>query len=43
MDGFAGYRTATADVLPAARVMDPFHVVHLTADKLNLCPCTSVW
>ena len=38
MDGFAGYRTATADALPAARaVMDPFHVVHLAADKLNLC------
>jgi len=38
MDGFAGYRTATADALPAARaVMDPFHVVHLAADKLTLC------
>lgn len=38
MDGFAGYRTATADELPTARaVMDPFHVVHLAADKLNLC------
>ncbi|WP_109559622.1 ISL3 family transposase, partial [Mycolicibacter algericus] len=38
MDGFAGYRTATADVLPAARaVMDPFHVVHLAADKLTGC------
>lgn len=38
MDGFAGYRTATAEALPGARaVMDPFHVVHLAADKLNLC------
>lgn len=38
MDGFAGYRTATAEALPAARaVMDPFHVVHLAADKLTLC------
>lgn len=38
MDGFAGYRTATADALPTARaVMDPFHVVHLAADKLTLC------
>lgn len=38
MDGFAGYRTATAEALPAARaVMDPFHVVHLAADKLTVC------
>lgn len=38
MDGFAGYRAATADALPAARaVMDPFHVVHLAADKLTVC------
>ena len=38
MDGFAGYRTATAEALPAARaVMDPFHVVHLAAEKLTLC------
>lgn len=38
MDGFAGYRTATADALPGARaVMDPFHVVHLVAEKLTLC------
>lgn len=38
MDGFVGYRTATADALPAARaVMDPFHVVHLAADKLTVC------
>ncbi|TXG92202.1 ISL3 family transposase [Rhodococcus rhodnii] len=38
MDGFAGYRTATQEALPAARaVMDPFHVVHLAAEKLTLC------
>ncbi|MGW4482192.1 ISL3 family transposase [Rhodococcus triatomae] len=38
MDGFAGYRTATAEALPAARaVMDPFHVVHLAAEKLTMC------
>lgn len=38
MDGFAGYRTAAAASLPAARaVMDPFHVVHLAADKLTVC------
>ena len=38
MDGFAGYHTATADALPGARaVMDPFHVVHLAAEKLTLC------
>ena len=38
MDGFAGYRTATAEALPTARaVMDPFHVVHLAADKLTAC------
>ena len=38
MDGFAGYRTATAAELPAARaVMDPFHVVHLAAEELTVC------
>lgn len=38
MDGFAGYHSATAEALPAARaVMDPFHVVHLAADKLTVC------
>ncbi|EOM75568.1 ISL3 family transposase [Rhodococcus rhodnii] len=38
MDGFTGYRTATAESLPAARaVMDPFHVVHLAAEKLTMC------
>ncbi len=38
MDGFTGYRTAAAEALPAARaVMDPFHVVHLAAEKLTVC------
>jgi transposase len=38
MDGFAGYHTAAAKAVPAARtVMDTFHVVHLAADKLTLC------
>ena len=38
MDGFAGYRTATASALPDARaVMDPFHVVHLAAEKVTVC------
>lgn len=34
MDRFSGYTTAVDHSLPAARkVMDPFHVVHLAADK----------
>lgn len=38
MDGFAGYATAVDQELPEARkVMDPFHVVHLAADKLTGC------
>jgi len=38
MDGFAGYHTAAVQAVPAARtVMDPFHVVHLAADKLTVC------
>ncbi|QGP88185.1 MULTISPECIES: ISL3 family transposase [Gordonia] len=38
MDGFTGYRTATAEALDKARaVMDPFHVVHLAAEKLTVC------
>ncbi len=38
MDGFAGYATAVDHDLPAARkVMDPFHVVHLAAEKLTGC------
>ena len=38
MDGFTGYATAVDQVLPdATKVMDPFHVVHLAADKLTSC------
>jgi transposase len=37
MDGFAGYKTAAADVVPdAVTVMDRFHVVALSGAKLNL-------
>lgn len=38
MDGFTGYSTAVDHALPTARkVMDPFHVVHLAAEKLTGC------
>lgn len=38
MDGFTGYATAVEEQLPQAhKVMDPFHVVHLAADKLTAC------
>ena len=38
MDGFTGYKTAAAEQLPEATpVMDPFHVVALAGDKLDLC------
>lgn len=38
MDGFQGYATASKELLPTARrVMDPFHVVRLTGDKLTAC------
>lgn len=38
MDGFSGYKNAAADQLPdATPVMDPFHVVALAGDKLDLC------
>jgi transposase len=37
MDGFAGYKTAAAEVIPdAVTVMDPFHVVALAGVKLDL-------
>jgi transposase len=37
MDGFAGYKTAAANVVPdAVTVMDPFHVVALAGAKLDL-------
>lgn len=36
MDGFTGYATAVDEVLPqAGKVIDPFHVVHLAAEKLT--------
>ncbi|SDN99705.1 Transposase [Klenkia soli] len=38
MDGFSGFKTATAEELPeAVPVMDPFHVVRLTGDALDRC------
>lgn len=38
MDGFAGFKTATAEQLPdATAVMDPFHVVGLAGDALDRC------
>ena len=38
MDGFTGFKSATAEELPGARaVMDPFHVVHLAWDALDEC------
>jgi transposase len=38
MDGFTGFKTATAEVLPdAVAVLDPFHVVRLFAEALDQC------
>jgi len=38
MDGFTGFKTATAEELPdAVPVMDPFHVVRLAGDALERC------
>ncbi|MEC4765701.1 ISL3 family transposase, partial [Mycobacterium sherrisii] len=38
MDGFTGFKTATAEELPeAAAVMDPFHVVRLAGNALDEC------
>jgi len=38
MDGFTGFKTAAAEELPqAAAVMDPFHVIRLAGDALDLC------
>lgn len=38
MDGFTGFKTATAEELPAAvTVMDPFHVVRLAGEALDRC------
>src|SRR5664279_1189903 len=37
MDGFTGFKTAAAAAVPdAVAVMDPFHVVALVGDKLDL-------
>lgn len=38
MDGFTGFKTATAEELPeAVAVMDPFHVVRLAGDAVENC------
>jgi transposase len=38
MDGFTGFKTATAEELPdAVAVMDPFHVIRLAGDALDQC------
>ena len=38
MDGFSGFKTAAAEELPdAVPVMDPFHVVRLAGDALDVC------
>ncbi|WP_020386945.1 ISL3 family transposase [Kribbella catacumbae] len=38
MDGFTGFKTATAEELPdAVAVMDPFHVARLAGDALDEC------
>jgi transposase len=38
MDGFTGFKTAANEELPAATaVMDPFHVVRLAGDAMDLC------
>lgn len=38
MDGFAGFKTATAeDPSDATAVMDPFHIVRLPGDPLDRC------
>ena len=38
MDGFTGFKTAAAEELPdAVLVMDPFHVVRLAGDALDVC------
>lgn len=38
MDGFTGFKTAAAEELPdAIAVMDPFHVVRLAGDALDVC------
>ncbi len=38
VDGFTGFKTATAEELPdAVAVMDPFHVVRVAGEALDQC------
>ena len=38
MDGFTGFKTAAAEEVPqAVTVMDPFHVIRLAGDALDIC------
>ncbi|ROR53167.1 transposase [Luteococcus japonicus] len=38
MDGFTGFKTAATEELPTATtVMDPFHVIRLAGDALDVC------
>lgn len=38
MDGFTGFKTATTEEIPTATtVVDPFHVIRLAGDALNVC------
>ncbi|GGA09577.1 ISL3 family transposase [Sediminivirga luteola] len=38
MDGFTGFKTAASEELPdAVTVMDPFHVIRLAGDALDVC------
>ncbi|WP_420192174.1 ISL3 family transposase [Xanthomonas campestris] len=38
MDGFSGFKSAAAEELPeAVPVMDPFHVIRLAGDALDVC------
>jgi len=38
MDGFTGFKTATAEELPdAVAVLDPFHVIRLAGDAVDEC------
>jgi transposase len=37
MDGFTGFKTATAELPDAVAVMNPFHVVRLAGDALDRC------
>ncbi len=38
MDGFTGFKTAATEELPdAVTVMDPFHVIRLAGEALDVC------